>query len=240
MKHIAIIMDGNGRWAKAKGLSRSEGHKAGATAVRLVFEYAREKNIPYLTLYALSRENLSRPKEEVSNLFSLLASFVSGELQSLIEKDIRIHIIGDIKSLPLTTQKSIMYAVEKTKHCKSLNVALALAYSGREEIARMCMRMLEDENNQELIKKKDSSTFAEKMLNYIDAPTFPEPDMIIRTGGDYRISNFLLFQAAYSELYFTDVFFPDFNKEEFQKAIDSFSSRKRRFGKTDEQIAQEK
>ncbi len=239
MKHIAIIMDGNGRWAKARGLARSEGHKAGAEVVRSIFEYAKEINLPYLTLYALSRENLSRPADEVNQLFSLLAKFISGELDNLIKQDIRLHVIGDIKSLPLVTQKSLNYALEKTKDCKSLNVALALAYSGREEIARAFMRMYENEDVASLAKAKDaSSIIAEKIKSYLDAPSFPEPDLIIRTGGNIRISNFLLYQAAYSEFYFTDLFFPDFTKDEFQKAIDEFSKTTRRFGKTDEQIAQ--
>ncbi len=234
IQHIAIIMDGNGRWAKQKGLARSEGHKEGAKAVRKILTRARELNVEYLTLYALSRENLERPYEELTQLFSLLVKFISEEVPTLIEKDIRLHCIGDIKSLPFASQKALEYAMHKTKGCKAMNLCLALAYSAREEIARAVMRIAEKEN----LNSLTSIDLANKISLNLDAPSFPEPDLIIRTGGDTRLSNFLLFQAAYSELYFTPLYFPDFDEAELEKAIDNFYSRKRRFGKTDEQLSQ--
>ncbi len=234
IQHIAIIMDGNGRWAKQKGLARSEGHKEGAKAVRKILTRARELNVGYLTLYALSRENLERPYEELTQLFSLLVKFISEEVPTLIEKDIRLHCIGDIKSLPFASQKALEYAIHKTKGCKAMNLCLALAYSAREEIARAVKKIAENED----LNSLTSIDLAKKISLNLDAPSFPEPDLIIRTGGDTRLSNFLLYQAAYSELYFTPLYFPDFDETELEKAIDNFYSRKRRFGKTDEQLSQ--
>lgn len=232
IQHIAFIMDGNGRWAKEKGLSRSEGHKAGAKAVRKIITRAREVNLPYLTLYALSRENLERPLEEVRQLFSLLVQFVTQEVPNLIEKGIALHCIGDIESLPFASQKALKYAIEKTQKGTQMQLCLALAYSAKEEIARACLRL----NEKEKLEEYTPLTLAQKISESLDAPSFPDPDLIIRTGGDRRLSNFLLFQAAYSELYFTSLYFPDFDGAELDKAIDDFYTRKRRFGKTDEQV----
>ncbi len=238
LQHIAIIMDGNGRWAKERGLSRSEGHKAGSKAVRELITKARQLNLPYLTLYALSRENLQRPAEELKNLFALLVDFVSAELPTLLENDIKLHYIGDIDALPFASQKAFKYALNKTKKCKSMNLCLALAYSAREEIMRAIVRMSKENNISDFspTSSSDMQILLQEFQKHLDAPTFPDPDMIIRTGGDTRISNFLLFQAAYSEFYFTPLYFPDFGADDLQKAIDDFSSRTRRFGKTDEQV----
>ncbi len=232
IEHLAIIMDGNGRWAKNRGLKRSEGHKQGSEAARKILTRARELNIPYLTLYALSRENLQRPKEELTQLFSLLADFVANEVPSLIKHDIRLHCIGDFSALPFSTQKAIQYAINKTSTCNSMHLCLALAYSAREEIARAFIKM-----QQENVSYTNAGEVVQSLHKFLDAPNFPDPDLIIRTGGDCRLSNFLLYQAAYSELYFTPVYFPDFDEHEFQKALDDFHSRQRKFGKTDEQIA---
>ncbi len=233
IQHVAIIMDGNGRWAQERSLSRSEGHKAGAKAVRKIITKAREISLPYLTLYALSRENLQRPQEELTNLFKLLVDFVQAELPTLIEQDIRLHCIGDLSSLPYASQKAINYALQKTKNCKTSNLCLALAYSAREEMMRAFVRMHKDKDK--LLLNFDNinevKPILEEFPKYLDAPTFPEADLIIRTGGERRLSNFLLFQAAYSELYFSDLYFPDFDGEELEKALDDFSARQRRFGK---------
>ncbi len=232
MKHIAIIMDGNGRWAKERGLKRAEGHKAGAKTLASVIECACEEKIPFLTLYALSRENLQRPDDEVKQLFSLLSQFLSEEVANLLRLDISLHCIGDIDSLPFASQQALKFAIDKTKDCKGMKLAIALVYSGREEIARACQRL----DKEKSIQNMSAIELAQNLLGYLDAPSFPEPDMIIRTGGDQRISNFLLFQAAYSEFYFSELYFPDFQAEEFKKALEEFKTRTRRFGKTDEQI----
>ncbi len=238
IQHVAIIMDGNGRWAKQRNLSRAKGHQAGAKAVRKIITKSREISLPYLTLYALSRENLKRPKEELINLFNMLVEFVTKELQNLIDNDICLHVVGDISSLPIATQKAIKYAITKTSACKTTNLCLALAYSAKEEIMRAFIRMNKEKNHLGL----EFSSFDEigKMLehfpHYLDAPSFPDADLIIRTGGETRLSNFLLYQSAYSELYFSSLFFPDFDENEFQNALDDFYSRTRRYGKTDEQL----
>ncbi len=231
MKHVAIIMDGNGRWAKERGLDRGKGHKAGAKSIASIVEYAAKEKLPYLTLYALSRENLQRPKEEISQLYALLSQFLTDELANFLRLDIRLHCIGDIESLPYPSQKALKIAIDKTKNCKGLNLAIALVYSAREEIARACQRL----DKEKSLQSMTAIEIAENLLDYLDAPSFPEPDLIIRTGGDQRMSNFLLFQAAYSELYFTDLYFPDFQEEEFKKALEEFNTRTRRFGKIDGQ-----
>ncbi len=233
ISHIAVIMDGNGRWATAQGLSRSEGHKAGAKAVRSIITRARQINLPYLTLYALSRENLQRPKDELKQLFSLFVEFVSQEVPQLIEQGIRLNVVGDTSLLPFASANALKYAISKTQNCDKMQLCLALAYSGREEIARAFMRMQQKNLDFSSISTKELSEIISQNL---DAPHFPDPDLIIRTGGDFRISNFLLYQSAYTELYFSQTYFPDFGTEEFDKAIEDFYQRKRRFGKTDEQV----
>lgn len=234
IKHIAVIMDGNGRWAKQRNLNRSEGHKAGAKTVRMIITHARQQGLPYLTLYALSRENLERPKEELSQLFSLIIQFISQEVPHLVKEGICLNYIGDISALPFASQQALKYAMQKTKSCTQMYLCLAIVYSAREEIARAFLRM--SENKTEEFNKYSIQELSSQLSSYLDAPNFPDPDMIIRTGGDIRLSNFLLFQAAYSELYFSPLYFPDFTKEEFDKAIKEFYKRKRRFGKTDEQV----
>ncbi len=234
ISHIAVIMDGNGRWATEQGLSRSEGHKAGAQTVRRIITRAREIELPYLTLYALSRENLQRPKEELKQLFSLFIDFVSLEVPNLVEQGIRFNVIGDTSLLPFASLKALNYAISKTEKCDKMQLCLALAYSGREEIARAFKRMSTSKDVD--FSAFSASELTEKISQNLDAPHFPDPDLIIRTGGDMRLSNFLLYQAAYAELYFSQMYFPDFGEKEFDKAIEEFYSRKRRFGKTDAQI----
>ncbi len=235
ISHIAVIMDGNGRWALQRGLNRSEGHRAGAKTVRNIITRARQRELPFLTLYALSRENLERPKDELKQLFSLFVEFVSEEVPQLIEQGIRLNVIGDTSLLPFASQKALKYALHKTEHCDKMQLCLALAYSAREEIARAFQRMQAVEDK-EKFSNLSTSDLADSISSYLDCPHFPDPDLIIRTGGDTRLSNFLLYQAAYSELYFSQNYFPDFTEEQFDKAIDDFYQRKRRFGKTDSQV----
>ena len=202
-KHIGIIMDGNGRWATARGLSRSAGHKAGAEAVRNVVKECRRLGVEVLTLYSFSKENWSRPKEEVNFLFRLLADFLKAELSALQQNDIRLNIFGDMAELPLFTRKSLDLVLALTKNNKSMNLNLALNYSGRGEIILACKRFM-------LSGGKAGELTEEALSGYLYSVGQPEPDLIIRTSGEMRISNFLLFQSAYSEYYFTDTLWPDF------------------------------
>lgn len=228
-KHVAIIMDGNGRWAQQRGLPRSKGHKAGTEAAKAIVTACRDRGIGYLTLYTFSKENWARPKDEVSFLFDLLAQFLKRELASLMEKGIRISILGEPGDLPFATRQVLKHAVSSTKGNTTLQLNLALNYSGRAEIVRACKRIMQDGLDPEAL---DEETFK----NYLYTAGQPDPDLVIRTSGEIRLSNYLLYQSAYSELYFPDVLWPDFSPEELDKAISDFAGRSRRFGKTQEQI----
>lgn len=227
--HIAVIMDGNGRWANMRGLSRSKGHKAGTEAARAIVRHCREIGVRHLTLYTFSRENWSRPKEEVSTIFDLLVSFLNRELGQLVEQDIRLKVLGDIKGLPMASRKALEHAMKKSADCTSLTVNLALNYSSRDEILSACKSMVRDGLGPEEITE-------EAMAGRLYTAGQPDPDLIIRTSGELRLSNYLLWQAAYSEFYFTDVYWPDFTPEELDKALEHYSGRQRRFGKTGEQL----
>ncbi len=224
--HLAIIMDGNGRWARGKNLPRSEGHNQGAKTVRAIVEESRRLNIQYLTLYAFSRENWARPKEEVSFLFGLLTRFLKGELQVLIKNDIRLNILGDVSELPLATRKVIQHVCSKTKSNKSMTLNLALNYSGRFEIVRACKLILEQGLSADEIDEK-------KISEYLYTAGQPDPDLIIRTSGELRISNYLLYQSAYSELYFTKTLWPDFTTRDLHLALEDYATRQRRLGGID-------
>jgi undecaprenyl diphosphate synthase len=219
-------MDGNGRWARAKNLPRSEGHNQGTKTARNIVEECRRLNIRYLTLYAFSRENWTRPREEVSFLFDLLTRFLQGEVQSLIKQDIRLNILGDIKDLPLTARKMIEHTCSKTKSNRSMTLNLALNYSGRWEIVRACRLILERGLSAEEITEQ-------KFSDYLYTAGQPDPDLIIRTSGELRISNYLLYQSAYSEFYFTKTLWPDFTPQELHLALQDYASRQRRLGGTD-------
>ncbi len=226
--HIAIIMDGNGRWAQARGLNRNDGHKAGTEAAMAVVRRCRELGVGHLTLYTFSKENWSRPKTEVVYLFELLSKFLKQETRNLLDQDIRLNVLGEINDLPLGARQIVSHVCSKTSHCRSMTLNLALNYSSREEILRACRNLAskglgEDEINEE--------AFAAEL--YTSGQ--PDPDLIIRTSGELRLSNFLLFQAAYSEFYFTETYWPDFSPQELDKAIDDFTGRQRRFGKTGDQ-----
>lgn len=223
LSHLAIIMDGNGRWAKKHGLSRSEGHRAGTKSARAIIEACVDLNIPHLTLYTFSAENWKRPAAEVAYLFSLLAEYIHSELPRLEKNNVKLHILGDISALPLATRKALELALYRTRNCTGMTVHLALNYSSRDEIARACRLCLESNT-------PVASITSETIQNYLYTAGMPDPDLIIRTSGEHRLSNFLLFQSAYSEFYFTDTYWPDFSPEELHKALLDFQGRSRRFG----------
>lgn len=231
--HIAIIMDGNGRWAKQQGEERIFGHENGVKAVRDTVEGAAEIGIKYLTLYAFSTENWNRPQEEVTALMKLLVHTINIETETLNKNNIRLQAIGDLKSLPADCYNELQEAIANTKNNSRMTLVLALSYSSRWEIinaARQIAQRIEDKKLS--AKEIDENTIQEHLCTY----GIPDPELMIRTSGEHRISNFLLWQLAYSELYFTDKFWPDFRKEDLYEAILDYQTRERRFGKTSEQL----
>ena len=227
-KHIAITMDGNGRWAKNRGKLRIFGHKNGVKAVRDTVEGAVEIGIKYLTLYAFSSENWNRPEREVNALMTLLVSAINKERKTLIDNNIKLKTIGDINKLPLKAQKELQEAITKTKDNTKMTLVLALSYSGREEILNAVQNIVKEGKEPNEINEL---TFQQ----YLTTRNVPDPELLIRTSGEQRISNFLLWQIAYSELYFTETLWPDFRRAYLYKAILNYQSRERRFGKTTEQ-----
>ncbi|NJB67590.1 undecaprenyl diphosphate synthase [Desulfobaculum xiamenense] len=226
-RHLAVIMDGNGRWAKARGLSRSDGHKAGTEAAKTLVSECRTLGIEHVTLYTFSRENWARPKDEVAFLFDLLVRFMKREMPSLIEQGIRLRILGELSELPLTTRQAIKMAVDRSAKGNRMTLNLALNYSGRDEILRACRALAAKGLAPSAITE---DAFAAELYTAGQ----PDPDLIIRTSGELRLSNFLLWQAAYSEFYFTDTYWPDFGTDELHKALAAFATRARRFGATGE------
>lgn len=232
-QHIAIIMDGNGRWAKQNGKARVFGHKSGVKSVRSVSEGAAEAGVKYLTLYAFSTENWNRPKAEVMALMQLLVTTISGETKTLNKNNIRLAAIGDLTSLPGNCQSELEKAIKNTSSNTGMTLVLALSYSSRWEILNAVKSLLIDVKSGIL----DATAVDETVFNsYLCTKNIPDPELIIRTSGEHRISNFLLWQAAYSEFYFTDILWPDFRKENLWDAITDFQNRERRFGKTSEQL----
>ncbi len=232
-KHVAVIMDGNGRWAKKKGMARVFGHKNGVKAVRETIEAAAELKIEVLTLYAFSTENWNRPKKEIDVLMSLLVSSLKDELKRLQENNIKLECIGNIDNLPKKARKELLEVVEKTKNNTHLTLILALSYGSREEIVNAIKKISKKVVNKELLNEE----IDEKIINnHLYTFTLPDVDFLIRTSGEQRISNFLLWQIAYAELYFTNTLWPDFRKEHFFEAILDYQNRERRFGKTSEQL----
>jgi undecaprenyl diphosphate synthase len=224
-RHVAIIMDGNGRWAQQRNLDRIEGHIAGTESVRDIVTCSREVGISYLTLYAFSKENWSRPKEEVSKLWSLLEIFLQSELELMQETGIRFNTIGATTDLPKRAQRVLADVMEKTRRNKSLTLTIALSYSGRQEIIRAVGNLLED------MKRNVVSRLTEKVFaRYLYTSNLPDPDLLIRTSGEMRLSNFLLWQMAYTEILVTDTLWPDFRRDSYLKALDEYSRRERRFG----------
>ena len=231
--HVAIIMDGNGRWAKQKGMARVFGHRNGVKAVRETIEVAAEIGVKTLTLYAFSTENWKRPKKEVDILMSLLVSSLKDELKTLQKNNIKLITIGQIENLPKKAQKELQEVIQKTSNNNSMILNLALSYGSREEIVNAIKKISKKVVNKQLSIEEIN----EKIINnHLYTFTLPDVDFLIRTSGEKRISNFLLWQIAYAELYFTDVLWPDFRKEDFFKAILNYQQRERRFGKISEQI----
>jgi undecaprenyl diphosphate synthase len=232
-RHIAIIMDGNGRWAKERGEDRVYGHYEGVVSVREIVNACGEVGIEYLTLYAFSAENWNRPKNEVDALMELLVNTIRKEIEDLKKNNVRLHIIGDFESLPAICQKELNEAKEITASNTGLNLILALSYSSRKEMLEAA-RKLADMAAKGTIKPEEIND--ELFHKCLYTAPFPDPELMIRTSGEYRISNFLLYQAAYAELYFTNVNWPDFRRDNLYEAILSYQGRERRFGKTSEQI----
>jgi len=226
--HVAIIMDGNGRWAQKRLLSRILGHEKGAEAVRMVVRTCRELGIAFLTLYAFSTENWQRSKAEVDGLMRLLRRFLTAELPEMLENNIRLHVIGRIERLPLDVQQALSQAMAATQSNTALQLNLALSYGGRDEITRAA-QALAAEVQAGVIGPEDISEA--RVASRLDTRGIPDPDLLIRTGGDMRISNFLLWQLAYTELFVTSTLWPDFSREQFLKILDDFQTRERRFGR---------
>ncbi|MBL7762985.1 MAG: isoprenyl transferase [Chitinophagaceae bacterium] len=235
-KHIAIIMDGNGRWAKEQGQDRLFGHYHGVESVRNIVEGCAELGVGYLTLYAFSTENWDRPEYEVVGLMELLVTTIRNEVESLSKNNIRLHVIGDMSMLPEYARKELNEALEITAKNTGLNLVMALSYSGRWELLNAVKNIAYEVKTGKLsVEQIDQDT----LQQYLCTSEFPDPELMIRTSGEYRISNFLLYQLAYAELYFTNVRWPDFRKENLYEAILDYQARERRFGKTGEQIADE-
>jgi undecaprenyl diphosphate synthase len=232
-KHLAIIMDGNGRWAKQQGMLRAFGHENGTKSVKMTVETCARLGIENLTLYAFSTENWNRPKLEVNMLMKLLITSLKKELSSLLKNNIRLHSIGNLEKLPKTAQKQLLEVIEKTKDNTRMTLTLALSYGSREEILS-AVRDISDKVKNNIIS---IDAIDESIINqHLYTRNLPDVDLLIRTSGEHRISNFLLWQIAYAELYFTEVLWPDFKEENLYEAIISYQKRERRFGKTSEQI----
>lgn len=232
-KHVAIIMDGNGRWAQLRGLPRAEGHAEGISAVHRAVEFASNIGIKYLTLYAFSTENWNRPKEEVDTLMHLIGWAIDRELPDLIKNNVRLRLVGDIQRIPDEARNSLFNSVKRTEHCSGMTLFMCLSYSGRWEILNAAQQLAKECVSGALNLENISMETFENRLGFEGAP---DPDLLIRTGGDCRISNFLLWQLAYSELFFTNSLWPDFGDEEFASALSNYQNRERRFGKTSDQI----
>ncbi|HLN21419.1 MAG TPA: isoprenyl transferase [Bacteroidales bacterium] len=231
--HIAVIMDGNGRWAQQRGLDRIFGHQQGVNSLREVIEASAELGINYLTLYAFSTENWGRPDDEVSALMGIMVQSLNNETETLLKNNIRLLSIGDINRLTGDVRERLMQTINQTSRCSGLNLVVALSYSARWEITNAVRKISEDVKEGKLNSDQiDEIKFSE----YMSTAGIPDPELMIRTSGELRISNFLLWQLAYTELYFTDVLWPDFGKEDLYNAIIDYQKRERRFGKTSEQI----
>jgi undecaprenyl diphosphate synthase len=232
-RHIAIIMDGNGRWAEKHTLGRISGHRQGAKSVKLTVKVCRELGIQYLTLYAFSVENWLRPREEVDALMELLKEYLHSEIKKLMKHDIRLMVIGNIGILKEPVRILLSEAMEKSAHNRGMVLNLALSYGGRDEIVEAVRSIAEDSR---VGKIRPRNITKELFSKYLYTAEIPDPDLLIRTSGEYRLSNFLLWQTAYTELYFTDVLWPDFRRKHLMEAIYDFQRRERRFGLTSDQL----
>ena len=233
-QHIAIIMDGNGRWAKERGKQRLFGHQSAIQSVREVSEASAEIGVKFLTLYAFSTENWNRPLAEVSGLMSLLATTIRNEVSTMNKNSIKLNAIGDLYSLPKTNYEQLMQAIADTSHNTRMTLTLALSYSGRWDLTQATRRMAQDVADGKMQASDINDT---TISSYLSTAGMPDPELLIRTSGEERISNFLLWELAYSELYFTPKYWPDFRKADLYEAILNYQHRERRFGKTSEQVA---
>jgi undecaprenyl diphosphate synthase len=233
--HIGIIMDGNGRWAKTKGMARTEGHRAGSRAVRRVVRTCRRLGVSHLTLFAFSAQNWGRPEDEVQALMGLLAEFIASEWQEIMDKDIRVIQLGELRRVPVDVRKQLQELIKATRANRSMTLALALSYGAREEIIHAIRKL-----TRRGMKGKLNPVEIDQELvsDNLYTSSLPDPDLIIRTGGEKRISNFLLWQSAYAEFFFSKKLWPDFSVEDLYGAITEFQKRNRRFGLTDEQVDQ--
>ena len=228
-KHVAIIMDGNGRWAKKQGLLRIQGHEVGVRRVEEITQAAQDKGVRYLTLYAFSKENWRRPKEEVEFLMGLLSSYIDAKIDAIRKNNIIFNIIGEIHDLPEVLQKKLKHAMEVTRNNTGLTLTFALSYSSRKEILLACQKIAAKVQAGELaLTAISEGTVSENLYT----AAMPDPDLLIRTSGEFRISNFLLWQISYAELYITQKFWPEFTRDEFEKALEDYRGRERRFGHT--------
>ena len=222
VNHLAIIMDGNGRWAEERGLSRSDGHRAGARQIGVAARAAMKAGIKYLTLYAFSTENWKRPKDEVTVLMELISEFAKSELPNMLRDGVRLRTIGRTADLPLASRTALEFAIKQTANNDKLTINIALSYGGRAEIV--------DAVNKIIAEKRTAPVSEQEFVSYLYAPDIPDPDLLIRTGGEMRLSNFLLWELSYAELYVTETYWPDFTEETLTQALSSFGGRKRRFG----------
>ncbi len=232
-RHVAIIMDGNGRWAKEKSLKRINGHIKGVDAVRAVVTASREIGIRYLTLYAFSMENWKRPRGEVEALMDLLYDYLIRELEEMLENDIRLNAIGELETLPQRVYERLLTTMKETSHCQGMTLTLALSYGGRAEIVHAVNSIISDLENKKITRE---SVSVDSFSSYLWTGDLPDPDLLIRTSGEFRISNFLLWQMAYTEIYVTETLWPDFGKKQLLEAILDYQTRERRFGLTSEQL----
>lgn len=230
-QHLAIIMDGNGRWARQRGLPRIEGHRRGSEVVDEIVTACRELGIRYLTLYAFSMENWARPKDEITALMALLKEFLIMKREKLLKNEIRLLTIGDVERLPSPVLSVLRETEEITRPFDKMFLILALSYSARDEIVRAIHELLREKERGEF---RDDFISVDRFSDYLDTVGIPDPDLLIRTSGERRISNFLLWQSAYTELYFSDSHWPDFTREDLYRAIDEFQNRERRFGRISE------
>lgn len=227
--HVAIIMDGNGRWAQARGLPREAGHRAGAETVRTIVRACRSLAIPYLTLYAFSSENWNRPRQEIRALFALLLEFLGREVAEMEAKGIALKVLGDVAALPLPQRTALRHAMQRTAGGRAMTLNLAINYGGRSELVRAVRQMLTE-------GMAAADVTEQSLADHLYTAGQPDPDLLIRTSGELRLSNYLLYQCAYSELYFTSVPWPDFDEAELRRALEAYAQRSRRYGKTQEQM----
>ncbi|MDX8377923.1 MAG: polyprenyl diphosphate synthase [Mariprofundales bacterium] len=233
-KHVAIIMDGNGRWAKQRGFPRLEGHRRGAIVARKVVEWAADAGVRYISLFAFSTENWSRPSLEVQGLMRLLATLLPTQISDMKKEGVRLRVIGDITPMPKTAKRAVERAMQATKDCQRIDLILCLNYGGRQEIVQAAIKMARWARHQDEATLDEVSP--QQFRQFMSCANYPAVDLLIRTGGEQRISNFYVWDAAYAELYFSNTYWPAFTQQDLQNALDDYAGRERRFGLTGEQV----